>query len=455
MSQIERDIYVTRETILGPIQYVQGANAVPLVFHFRDFDIPSGAAARIYMRKVSGAEVYNDATISGNDITVDVTTQMSADAGWNKMTLQVMNGDDILLSFPLVLDVKWSAVSNNSIESKDEFTALENALNQVVPATEAANSAAAAANAAAEAAEEATRDAQDATTDAETATQNANTATQSANAATSSANTAASAANQATEDANAAAEAATNALSAIEGAIQGTLINDNTSSANTVYSSQKIESDFLKKTGDVSATTVSYESTTDNTPPATGSKLGTLVGWLVSKCTGIGNIANLLTVAKTNLVAAVNELRGEIGDLTQLETTEKTDLVAAINETNAGLSDSIVFDSNENGSYIILGGAVQVCWNRLTVNDQAIASPYGDLYHGTRNMTFPKPFAAPPVALCGKFKYSSGASWGTVITTSTTQCLLRGIDIAQRLQGEETEMSYIAIGIPVQNQSLS
>ena len=110
------------------------------------------------------------------------------------------------------------------------------------------------------------------------------------------------------------------------------LINDSEASGQSTYSSSKIDEDYQQKDSDISGGTVQYVASSSGNAPASGSMLGNIIGWLVGKCNGIGNISNLLTVAKSNLVAAINELRGEIGDLTQLDTTEKTDLVSAINE---------------------------------------------------------------------------------------------------------------------------
>lgn len=110
------------------------------------------------------------------------------------------------------------------------------------------------------------------------------------------------------------------------------IINDSKATGQSTYSSSKIDEDYQQKDSDISGGTVQYVASSSGNAPASGSMLGNLIGWLVGKCNGIGNISNLLTVAKSNLVAAINELRGEIGDLTQLDTTEKTDLVSAINE---------------------------------------------------------------------------------------------------------------------------
>lgn len=110
------------------------------------------------------------------------------------------------------------------------------------------------------------------------------------------------------------------------------LINDSEASGQSTYSSSKIDEDYQQKDSDISGGTVQYVASSSGNAPASGSMLGNIIGWVVGKCNGIGNISNLLTVAKSNLVAAINELRGEIGDLKQLDTTEKTDLVSAINE---------------------------------------------------------------------------------------------------------------------------
>ena len=112
----------------------------------------------------------------------------------------------------------------------------------------------------------------------------------------------------------------------------GAVIDDSEASTTKTYSSTHIDETYLKKDGNGSGVSVEYTASDTGSAPTSGSMLGNLIGWLVGKCNGIGNISNLLTVAKSNLVAAINELHGEIGDLTQLDTTEKTDLVSAINE---------------------------------------------------------------------------------------------------------------------------
>lgn len=130
----------------------------------------------------------------------------------------------------------------------------------------------------------------------------------------------------------------------------GAIIDDSEASTTKTYSSTHIDETYLKKDGNGSGVSVEYKASDTGSAPASGSTLGNLIGWIVGKCNGIGNISNLLTVAKSNLVAAINELRVEIGDLTQLETTEKTDLVAAINKLNSKTEfEDLTLDISKSG----------------------------------------------------------------------------------------------------------
>lgn len=246
MNIIQRDIFVTRKDITVVIPYPQGGNAVPIYLRIADWQIPSGSTARIYMRKPSGAEIYNDCVINGNIVQITVTTQMTAEAGDAHASIQITKGENILNSFCLLFHIESTPISDNAIESKDEFTVLENlvaeadqAIEDAETATEAANTAAGAANTAAGVANTAAGTANTAAQAANTAAGTANTAADNADDAANSANTAADAANSAAQAANAAAEA-------VEGAVSG-VINDNQVSTLTTYSSQKIENDYVAK----------------------------------------------------------------------------------------------------------------------------------------------------------------------------------------------------------------
>lgn len=200
------------------IHYVQGSTEIPLEFNITDYEIPSGSTARIYIRRPDKTESYNDCTISGNVITYKPTAQFFSVAGICTGQLQIMIGDDFLVTFPLVFDVAENIIDNSAIESSNEYGALEALLQEAqenIPAAgeaaQAANQAAQAANTAAGEANEAAEDANDAATAATNAAGSANTAAKTASQAATNATNAASQANQAKEDADDAAEAANTA----------------------------------------------------------------------------------------------------------------------------------------------------------------------------------------------------------------------------------------------------
>lgn len=251
MENISIKLRVANKGLTQVVDYVQGTNAIPIVFDIVDYNIPAGAIANIYIKKPSGAQIYNSCSISGNKITVNPTTQMFAESGKQFGQLQILSGQKILESFLILFDVEKSIVDDSAIESSDEFTALEDALNSIDDVVTEAENAVSAANQAVSDAQTAVKNANTAISGANTAASSANSAAESATNAASAANTAAEGANTAAQNANekasaanSAAEAANNAVDALEEALQGTVINDNSVSNLTTYSSQKIEGEF-------------------------------------------------------------------------------------------------------------------------------------------------------------------------------------------------------------------
>ena len=108
--EIRRDIYVLRDKIKDPIEYVQGADKIPIVFVLRDYTIPSGATMRLYTEKPSGKAVYNTVTgaIKGNEITINPTKQMMAEAGMANLQVELLSGGKSLITFAYPIKVKRS-----------------------------------------------------------------------------------------------------------------------------------------------------------------------------------------------------------------------------------------------------------------------------------------------------------------------------------------------------------
>ena len=57
------DLHVASYKLPVLVHYVQHSTEIPIDFVIHDYEIPSGATARFYLRKTSGNEVYNDFTI--------------------------------------------------------------------------------------------------------------------------------------------------------------------------------------------------------------------------------------------------------------------------------------------------------------------------------------------------------------------------------------------------------
>lgn len=212
---INVNITVRDRGIPETIDYVQGTNAVPIIFTFRDWTVPSGAEARIFVKKPSGKEVYNAATISGNTVTVNPTTQMFAEYGEQAGQLEILSGGKVLQSFLLIFRIEKSIIYESNIESTNEYSIIDQLIIDAREAVKNAKDAVSSANTAA-------GNANDATEAANTAAGNADNAKEAANTAAEAANRAASEADQAKADAAAAAQRANEAAAACESILDGT-----------------------------------------------------------------------------------------------------------------------------------------------------------------------------------------------------------------------------------------
>jgi hypothetical protein len=104
--------------------------------------------------------------------------------------------------------------------------------------------------------------------------------------------------------------------------------------------------------------------------------------------------------------------------------------------------------SNANGEFVKYADGTQICTLNITVTDQTIDSAYGaSLFTGTRTWTYPAVFNAAPAVAAPGFRWGTSASWGAVgAAPTTTQVLLRGIDISSRATGTSVVITAIAIG---------
>lgn len=125
------NLSLTRKNVPTRIDWVQYATSPNIVFVLDDYVPASGAKANLYIEKPDGMEIYNSCTISGNQVTYKPTTQSFAAVGTNKCQLQITEANGTAISFIIYADVTENIIDSDAIESTDEFTALEEALQQV------------------------------------------------------------------------------------------------------------------------------------------------------------------------------------------------------------------------------------------------------------------------------------------------------------------------------------
>lgn len=145
MNVIRRDAYVLRNDLKDKIDYVRGTNAVPIYFEFRDYDIPEGASAKVFVMKPSGKAVYNICTIFDQEVRVEVTSQMFIEEGLNLMQVQITKDDQSLVTYMQPVQVHKNFTEGDATESKNEAGWIEQYIQGMIEATEKAEEAAEAA----------------------------------------------------------------------------------------------------------------------------------------------------------------------------------------------------------------------------------------------------------------------------------------------------------------------
>ena len=136
-------------------------------------------------------------------------------------------------------------------------------------------------------------------------------------------------------------------------------------------------------------------------------------------------------------------LIGEAGDIPSLIFTWDGHIY-----TSGGTADSHhdIAITEMSSNYIRYANGVQICWLNTSAN-VAMNTAYGSLYQGSYTWTFPVEFVSAPTVTVGAMRWGTGASWGTLGgAPSTTQAILRGIDIVSRASGS-THIEAMAIGL--------
>lgn len=140
-NQIDRDVFVKYDALKNPIEYTRGANAIPIVLHFRDISIPDGATARAIAMKPSGKAVYNSAVISGNDVTVNVDQQMFVELGVTELQVNIVQGNYNLVTFSQPVIVKPNYTEGDIPPSENDSDFLNTMITEAQEAVDNANQA--------------------------------------------------------------------------------------------------------------------------------------------------------------------------------------------------------------------------------------------------------------------------------------------------------------------------
>lgn len=123
--------------------------------------------------------------------------------------------------------------------------------------------------------------------------------------------------------------------------------------------------------------------------------------------------------------------------------------VSSTGAISVGNVSIVASGSNTNGKYIKFYDGTMIQWNYMEVTDQAINGAYGNLFDGTRVITYPVAFVGDtPVLSCTMFKWGTSASWGSTSDNSTplTKGTLKGMDAYSRATGTICRISWFAIG---------
>lgn len=121
------DIYLTKKSNVRLIDVVQYDTGIHLVFTVKDFDIPSGATAKLYVQKPSGKFVFQEdgITVVDNTILINLENQAITEHGKVPYQVSITNGSDMITTFTGLMMVEKSLKDSNAIESKTVIRAFD------------------------------------------------------------------------------------------------------------------------------------------------------------------------------------------------------------------------------------------------------------------------------------------------------------------------------------------
>lgn len=119
-------------TFCRRIPVVQGDTARTFRFILEDITLDGTEHARIYARKPSGAEIYDECDVIGSNevIFTPETEQIFIETGIIQAEIRVAKGEKLITSYSFEFEVRQSTMRTGDIPSSDEFNALERAIEE-------------------------------------------------------------------------------------------------------------------------------------------------------------------------------------------------------------------------------------------------------------------------------------------------------------------------------------
>lgn len=138
---IVRDVYVkeNRTAVSVPIDYVQGTNFIGIKFNIADYDLPTGATAKVYVKKPSTKAEYDTATIDGNSVMIDVKDTMFSEKGTHFIQVLISKDDKTLVTFEYPVRVGINNVAGELPESTNRSNFIDEYMEKIDQKTDTAN----------------------------------------------------------------------------------------------------------------------------------------------------------------------------------------------------------------------------------------------------------------------------------------------------------------------------
>lgn len=136
MNQQIVEAYVFRDDLKRTVYYTQGTDALPMLFLFKDYEIPEGTVVGVFVEKPSKKGVQSTSAtldVGENSVLVDMDKQMVAEIGTAYMQLRLTKGGKELFTFVQPIRVERSATP---IDSENGMTFLDEVIAKMGEATE-------------------------------------------------------------------------------------------------------------------------------------------------------------------------------------------------------------------------------------------------------------------------------------------------------------------------------